>query len=370
MDTWRRYPPRMPRSSPGDAKIDDLDRQILYAVQVEPRATFSELADVLGVSEQTVARRFRRLHADGVVRVLGLVNPSRLGRTDWVVRVQVRPDAATALADALARRDDVSWVTLVSGGSEVVCVTRPDSDDQRDELLLQRLPRTAQVLGFSAQALLHRFGPPAGPDWTGFADSLSDGQLARLVRPERTPRDDAVTLEPEDAPLVAALRTNGRASYADLAKATGWTAGRVARRLEGLRASGVLYFDVELAQAMIGFSALAFMWLTVAPSDLEATGEALIRHRQVAFCGAITGAANLMTALVCRDSADLYRYVTTEVGAIPTIRQVEISPVLRRLKQAGTLMAGPRLVGEGPPPPRPAGRPGRMAGSGRGLTGS
>ena len=351
--------------------IDDLDRQILYAIQLAPRAAFSEVAAVLGVSEQTVARRFRRMHADGVVRVLGLVNPSRLGRTDWVVRVQVRPDAATALADALARREDVSWVTLVSGGSEITCVTRPDSDDQRDELLLQRLPRTAQVLGFSAQALLHRFGPEAGPDWTGFAGAVDESHLAALVRRERPPRDDTVTLEREDAPLIAALRLDGRTSYAELAKATGWTAARVARRLEGLRASGVLYFDVELAPAMIGFSALAFMWLTVAPSDLQRTGEALIRHPQVAFCGAITGAANLLTALVCRDSADLYRYVTTEVGAIPTVRQVEISPVLRRVKQAGTLMAGPRLVGEGPPPPSgPARRPGRMAGSGRGLTGS
>jgi DNA-binding Lrp family transcriptional regulator len=365
----------MPRSSADAAMIDDLDRQILYAVQIEPRVAFSEVADVLGVSEQTVARRFRRMHAAGVVRVLGLVNPSRLGRTDWVVRVRVRPDAVTALADALARRDDVSWVTLLSGGSEIMCITRPDSDDQRDELLLQRLPRTAPVLGFSAQALLHRFGPATGPDWTGYADTLSDEQVARLARREGPPRDDAMTLEPGDAPLVAALRANGRASYAELAKATGWTPSRAARRLEGLRANGVLYFDVELAQAMIGFTALAFMWLSVAPSDLEATGQALIRHRQVAFCGAITGAANLMTALVCRDSADLYRYVTDDVGAIETIRQVEISPVLRRLKQAGTLMVGPRLVSEGPPAPgRPArqpGRPpGRMAGSGRGLTGS
>ena len=344
----------MPPESPGGATIDALDRQILYAIQVEPRAAFSEVASVLGVSEQTVARRYRRMHTAGVVRVLGLVNPSRLGRTDWVVRVRVRPDAATALADALARRDDVSWVTLVSGGSEIMCITRPESDDQRDELLLQRLPRTAQVLGFGAQALLHRFGPAAGPDWTGFADSLDEAQLARLMPRARSPRDDTMTLEPGDAPLVAARRTNGRASYADLAKATGWTPIRVARRLEGLRANGVLYFDVELAQAMIGFSALAFMWVTVAPSDIAPTGEALIRHRQVAFCGAITGAANLMVALVCRDSADLYRYVTTEVGAIDRIRQVEISPVLRRVKQAGTLMAGPRLIGEGAAARRPA----------------
>jgi DNA-binding Lrp family transcriptional regulator len=355
----------MSRSSPETAVVDELDRRILYAIQLEPRAAFREVADALGVSEQTVARRYRRLRGDGVVRVIGQVDPGRLGRTDWAVRVRVRPDAAVALADALARRDDVSWVTLVSGGSEIVCVTRPASDDQRDELLLQRLPKTAQVLGLEAQAMLHRFAPADGPDWAGYVDTLDESLPPRLRPRVRAAPDDSVTLEPGDAPLVTLLGRDGRASYADLAKATGWPPARVARRLETLRAAGILYFDVELAQALVGFRALAFLWLTVAPKDIAATGEALIRHREVAFCGAITGSANILVSLACRDTADLYRYVTTRVGGIETIRQVEVSPMLRRLKQAGTLMVGSRLAVESPAPPG-----GRMAGSGRGLTGS
>jgi len=37
--------------------MDRLDRQILQALQLEGRAPFSRLAAVLGVSEQTIARR-------------------------------------------------------------------------------------------------------------------------------------------------------------------------------------------------------------------------------------------------------------------------------------------------------------------------
>ena len=44
-----------------------------------------------------------------------------------------------------------------------------------------------------------------------------------------------------------------------------------------------------------------------------------------------------------RDADELYRYLTTTVGAITAIRQVEVSPVLRRIKQAGTIMDGDRL---------------------------
>jgi hypothetical protein len=48
-------------------------------------------------------------------------------------------------------------------------------------------------------------------------------------------------------------------------------------------------------------------------------------------------------SLVCRDSDDLYTYVTATLGAIDGIQHVEISPVLRRVKQAGTMMDGIRL---------------------------
>jgi DNA-binding Lrp family transcriptional regulator len=55
--------------------IDATDRRIVQAMQIDGRAPFSRVAAALGLSEQTVNRRWRRLRADGVVRVLGLTAP-------------------------------------------------------------------------------------------------------------------------------------------------------------------------------------------------------------------------------------------------------------------------------------------------------
>ena len=41
--------------------LDALDLKLLHALQIDGRAPFSRIAEVLGVSDQTVARRFRRL---------------------------------------------------------------------------------------------------------------------------------------------------------------------------------------------------------------------------------------------------------------------------------------------------------------------
>lgn len=324
--------------------MDRLDRQLVHALKADPRAPFSRIGDVLDVSEQTIARRYRRLRDDGVVRVVGAVDPQRMGLADWLVRVGCRPGAAGRLADALARRDDVSWVMLSSGGSEVACLIRSRSQRQRDDLMLQRLPATSQVLSMTAHAILHRFVAGGPEDWSAFGDPLTAAQSAALYPgPVPSPGEPAA-LQPDDEPILAALARDGRTSYAALAAETGWTEGRVTRRVDALHASGVLYFDVDLATQLMGFESAATLWLTVEPARLATVGDQLARHEEVPFAAAVTGSANLVASVLCRDSEALYEYVTTKVGAVAGVRQVEISPVLRRVKQAGTLMDGLRLA--------------------------
>jgi DNA-binding Lrp family transcriptional regulator len=322
--------------------LDPLSHQIIHALQIDGRASFNRIASVLGVSEQTVARRYRRLRADGIIRVVGLLDPSRLGQTMSTVRIQCRPGTATKLADVLAQRADVAWLSLTSGGTEIVCSVRSISAARRDELLLQRLPSTSAVLGISAHTTLHRFLGMRGDDWVGHGTRLSEEQIRQLGAPSLT--GEPAELADDDRPLLDALARDGRASYATLARATRWTETRASRRLATLRGTGAVFFDVDLAVQLLGFRTTAHLWLTVAPADLVAVGETIARHPEVARVSAVTGTANLWASIVCRDGDDLYRYVTEQIGAIPEVRQLEISPTLRQVKQAGSILSGGRLA--------------------------
>jgi DNA-binding Lrp family transcriptional regulator len=329
--------------------VDRIDRQIVHAMQVDGRAPFSRVAAVLGVSEQTVARRWRRLRAEGVVRVLGLTAPEAT-EPSWFVRVRVQPAAAGAVAEALARRPDVSWVSLTAGGAEITCSTRPRTARQRDALLLDRLPRTVQVIDLTAFSVLHAY--VGGPfEWTGFDDPLDHEQIAALTPPPPHPPATPLAADPDDDALLAALATDGRLSYAELAAVTGWSESRVARRVETLRAAGLLYFDLEIAHEQLGHPVNALLWLGVAPAAIASVGEALARAPETAYTAVLTGPANLVVAVVCRDTAHLYRFLTEQVGSLP-VHTLETSTVLRRIKQAGSLMDGPRLTDPEPPPVR------------------
>jgi DNA-binding Lrp family transcriptional regulator len=315
---------------------DLLDTQLLHALQLDGRAPFSAIAEVLGVSDQTIARRYSRLHDARRLRVRGLSDAQRLRDTRWIVRVQCTPNAAAAAADALARRPDTSWISLTSGGTEIVCVVRTASGEQDNRLLLQTLPRNRFVVAMTAHCVLHTFfGDPAG--LINKLGSLSKSQVARLRRPAVVAGTEPVSLSAVDRKLLALLEHDGRATFAELAAATDASQTTVRRRIAELRANGALYFDVDFDQALLDLHVRAMVWLSVAPSQLAAVGEALSGHPETAYVAATTGASNLYASVVCADTAALYTYLTTRIARLTGIERVETVPIVRSVKRSGLL---------------------------------
>ena len=326
--------------------MEAIDLQIVQCLLRDGRAPFRRIATALGVSEQTVARRYRGLLAAGALRVQVQPDERVTGRQRWFVRVQCRPDAAAALADSMAARDDVSWVSITSGGSEIVCVAFSDPAAEEGSVLA-RLPRTRQVLSFTAYAVMHMHVGSSEAKWMPFDQPLTPGQVAVLHgdagRPAAADPGPGPAIRPDDAPLVAGLARDGRAGVVALARATGWPQSRVSARLAELLASGALHVTTDLAPGLFGFHAIAYLWLTVTPGDLHQTGQALSLHPETTFTAAVTGTANLLVTVTCRDLGALYAFVTAKAGPLPAVRQVEVVPVLHRLKQAGTRVRSGRL---------------------------
>ncbi|MET7454267.1 Lrp/AsnC family transcriptional regulator [Streptomyces sp. NPDC005574] len=318
----------MRRESP---TFDELDVRLLSALEVDGRASFSRLGEVLGVSDQTVARRYRRLCAEGGLRIVAVRDGTRLGHDQWTLRLRCVPDSALAIAQALAKRPDTSWIGIASGGTEVIFGTRPRSADDRDDLLLGKLPRTPRVMEIRAHQTLHRFyGGPTG--WLGKSGALTPGQVAAL-RPGPVTGRPAARIDPEDEPLLAVLERDGRATHPELQRATGRSESAVKRRLAALLGSGAVYIDVEYHAEAIGYPAFAFLWITTAPAALRTVGEALAEHDEIAYAVATAGPCSIVATSVTRSTADLYAYLSGPLGRLEGVQDVEVSLLLRRVKQ-------------------------------------
>ncbi|MEV4398787.1 AsnC family transcriptional regulator [Nonomuraea sp. NPDC049607] len=313
---------------------DELDRRLIQALQMDGRAPFSRIAEVLGVSDQTIARRYRRLRSRDILRVVGVPPVSYVAEGRWILRLRCVPGAARSVAAALARRPDTTWVQLVSGGTEILCVVRARSEVDSEQLLLDRFPRGARVVSIAAHAVLHTYY--GSPHVIRGLDALSPDEVERL-RPAPAPDTGEIdSLDPGDQRLMDVLARDGRTGLAELAAATRWSQSTVARRLEHLRATGVLHYYAEFDIAYVGLRSVARLWITVPPAELVATGQALAEHREVVFAAATTGPTNLAVQVACRSSRDLYRYLTERVAALPAITHVETAPIVQNVKRVGT----------------------------------
>lgn len=313
--------------------LDDIDRGLIHALQVDARAPFSRIGGVLGVSTQTVARRYQRLRADLGMRVVGLPDPAQAGLTQWILRLTAQPATARTLARSLARRPDTSWVKLTSGGTEIVSIVHTPAAEP-SSMLLHDIPRAASVTAVSAHFLLHSYlgGPTA---WRGRITALDPAQQEALRPAPVNPTAEPLT--PADHTLIDALRHDGRLSVNDLAAATGLSPATAARRLADLRARAAVFFDVEIKAALYGVTTQAFLWMAVAPADLDQVAQTLATHEELAVVAATTGQTNLIAHALCTDPGALHRYLIHRLGALPAIHTLHTTPVLETLKAVGPL---------------------------------
>ncbi|MFJ2173339.1 Lrp/AsnC family transcriptional regulator [Streptomyces sp. NPDC101062] len=322
-----------------------VDQQILQCLMLDGRAPMRRIADVVGVSEQTATRRYRAMREAGVLRVLVSEAAASAGRRLWLLRLQCRPGAAAHLGEVLAARDDVSWVALYSGGAELMCTTTLSADAACGTGVLPRISHTSAVLSFTTHLVLHSYsGGPA--EWSGFEEPLSEDAERDLLE-GRDPRRRRETYGPvllEDRALLEELRQDGRATASALSRALDWPLSRVRGRLRALLDSGAVTVDVDVMLEALGYRVSATLLLQVSPDLIVAVCEALSSHRQTSWVAAITGSANIAAAVTCRDSFELFSYVTEQVGGLPGVIHVEIVPLLSRLKQAATRVADGRLV--------------------------
>jgi Lrp/AsnC family transcriptional regulator, regulator for asnA, asnC and gidA len=109
-----------------DQALDDVDRQIIDALQKDGRAAFSQIAGRLNVSPGMIRQRYNRLVEQGILRVVAITNPLRMGfKTMAMIGVRADGSKLLEVAEKVANLDEVIYMIIASGRfdifAEVVC---------------------------------------------------------------------------------------------------------------------------------------------------------------------------------------------------------------------------------------------------------
>lgn len=105
--------------------MDEVDRRIVTHLQRDGRLSYARLGQLVGLSDGAVRQRVTRLDAGGLIDIVAVTDPARLGfGYQALLGLKVSGDARTVAVE-LGQLDEAVYVVLTAGRYdllvEVVC---------------------------------------------------------------------------------------------------------------------------------------------------------------------------------------------------------------------------------------------------------
>ncbi|MEN5067379.1 Lrp/AsnC family transcriptional regulator [Achromobacter aegrifaciens] len=151
--------------------------------------------------------------------------------------------------------------------------------------------------------------------------------------------------DPTDLQILAALQVDGRLSSADLAERVSLTPSPCWRRVKRLEDEGVIRgYRAEVDVKQLGFGVTAFVWISLdmkGAEHVKAFEDAIKDVPEVLTCHCVSGRYDHQLTVIARDLdafGDLARYV---LGALPGVKEVYTSFVLKEVKGLGDAISLP-----------------------------
>lgn len=126
--------------------MDKLDIRIISLLQEDGTATNAGIARQVGVSEETVRRRLKRLVQEEYIKVVALPDPAKLGyESEVLIGVQVDADKVDVVSEALADMDEINWVSVTTGSFDIFAWATLKSSEELSTFLRTKVGVTPGV---------------------------------------------------------------------------------------------------------------------------------------------------------------------------------------------------------------------------------
>ena len=119
--------------------LDATSKAIIEQLQLDGRRSYAEIGKAVGLSEAAVRQRVQKLTDAGVMQIVAVTDPMRLGfHRQAMLGIRVSGDTRV-VADRLAELPEVSYVVLSAGSFDILAEVVCEDDDGLIELLNEKV---------------------------------------------------------------------------------------------------------------------------------------------------------------------------------------------------------------------------------------
>lgn len=121
------------------AALDETSKAIIEQLQRDGRRSYAEIGKAVGLSEAAVRQRVQKLTDAGVMQIVAVTDPMRLGFSrQAMLGIRVSGDTRI-VADRLAEMSEISYVVLSAGSFDIIAEVVCEDDDGLIELLNEKI---------------------------------------------------------------------------------------------------------------------------------------------------------------------------------------------------------------------------------------
>lgn len=292
-------------------QISQTDLAIIQALADDPRMPNKAIGMRVGVSQQTVAVRLRKLMDGNVIRVMAQRDLAAAGLP------------VLALAGISIDHSDLKAITRQLGSlpelfSVAVCPGTPDiyvnincRTPEDVEQVAERIRALPGVRHCSTMVCRKLFKFVSG------AGDLKSG----AARPSL-----ALTQDRLDQFIIDQLSDDGRRSLRQIAMSAGVSEGTVRTRLQRLTDQNIIRVGLICEPDMIGYQFSAYVFFDGGSEAILSAMDAMMPLNEASFLG-VTDAGGGMALLVARTIVELHEICIEKLRAVPGIGNVTFRPL-------------------------------------------
>lgn len=298
--------------------VDEIDRQIIHALQIAPRITWTALGEIVGRSPAATAQRWERLETQGLA---WLIAYESLGTRAAMAFATVTVDMARreSTIEALCAHEHVMALSEGARASQMhVTIT----SDRLETLVGNVLDAVALIPGvvdvharFVARLLAE------GASWRLDALDARQRQLAEHHAIRSAPgtwrEAEGPTFDDDKRALAEALIREPRANIAHLSTVIGRHEATARRQLTALLQSGAVTVRCEMSYDVSGWPIEQSWFLRVPGGGTSALTSVAREYRGLRLVAMTIGDANIVITALSR---------TMEESAAFEARLIESSP--------------------------------------------
>jgi DNA-binding Lrp family transcriptional regulator len=316
------------------AILSELDLEIVNALQINPRAEWNRVADALGLSGPTVARRWTFLAEEGLAWITPSPGPRYLS-AGWSAFIQLSslPGKTEALIQRLCAEPAFGTVSMVTGSHDVFLDCFASSHEELMDIVTGSFPGLPGISHREVVFVTKLYRQAS--EWR--SGTLEPGR-ARLVSPESRPAPAGYSPDRLDALLLKELAKDGRASWAGLGAACGVSPQTARRRVERFLAAGYITLRCDASTAVNrGLRELTLM-LSVPAHYVDDVGRYFAAQTNCRLSAQVLGVQNLVVTLWVRDYLEAQAFEQELAERAPGSSVISRQAVVRTYKRLGHVL--------------------------------